>query len=184
MITSSLSIMELLKNKLFEFPALVDGLKNKDYNFLELLEAWMKETEAILVNHKFSEGAIIAGYRSRIIAPLFADTQKRSARKRQLQVASEVLFEIQNTVFLVINPIEIKIDEARNLLIHLLSITKQSEAIKYNESIDFQSFISQIWKLFSTHEQLKPSSIKILTLVSQIDALRIMAEEINLSEWK
>lgn len=183
MTTSSLSLLEALKNKLFEFPALVDALKNKDYNFLERLETWMKETETILVNNKQSESAVIAGYRSKIIAPLFTDTQKRSARKRQLQVASEVLFDLQNTIFLVISPIESRVNEARDLLTHLLNITKQSGALKYNESTDFQIFTNQLWKLFSTHEQLKPSSLKILTLISGTDALRIIAEEINLAEW-
>ena len=182
--TSSLSFIESLKNKLLEFPALVDSLKNKDYNFLELLESWMKETETILKNNKISECAVIAGYRSKIIAPLFAESQKRSKKKRQLQMTSEVLFELQGTIISVIKPFEVKVDEARDLLIHLLSILKQSGAIKYTDNTDFQDFITNIWKLFSTHEQLKPSTVKILTLVSQMDALRIMAEEINLSEWR
>ena len=69
-------------------------------------------------------------------------------------------------------------------MIHLLSILKQSGAIKYTEETNFQSFINQIWKLFSTHDQLKSSTVKILTLVSQIDALRIIADEIEITEWK
>lgn len=181
---SSLSIIELLKNKLLEFPALVDSLKNKDYNFLELLESWMKETETILKNNRISECAVISGYRSKIIAPLFSESQKRSVKKRQLQQASEILFDLQFTILSIIKPYEIKVNEARDLLIQVLSIVKQSELIKYKDQIVFQEFVNSIWLLSSTNEQLKPATVKILTLVSQIDALRIMSEEINLSEWR
>jgi hypothetical protein len=181
---SSLTIIELLKSKLMEFPGLVDSLKKKEYNFLELLETWMKETETILKNNRISECAVIAGYRSKIIIPLFAESQKRSTKKRQLQLASEVLFELQGTIVSVIKPYETKVNEARDLLIQILSIVKQSGAIKYTDQTDFQGFIISIWQLCSTHEQLKPGTVKILTLVSQIDALRIIAEEINLDEWR
>jgi hypothetical protein len=181
---SSLSIIELLKRKLLEFPVLVDSLKNKEHNFLESLETWMKETETILKNHKITECAVISGYRSKIIAPLFAESQKRSARKRQLQQAAEILFELQHTIVSVIKPYEIRVNEARDLLIQILSIVKQSGAIRYTEQTVFQEFINNIWQVCSTNEQLKPATVKILTLVSRVDTLRIIAEEINLDEWR
>jgi len=84
----------------------------------------------------------------------------------------------------VIKPYETNVNEARDLLKQLLSIVKQSGGIKYSDQLDFQVFITSIWQLFSTHEQLKPGTLKILTLISQIDALRIIAEEIDLIEWK
>lgn len=181
---SSLSIVESLKGKLLEFPVLVDSLKNKDYNFLELLEVWMKETEGILKQNRISECAVIAGYRSKIIAPSFAESQKRSVKKRQLQLASENMFELQNTIISVIKPYQIKVDEAWDLIIQILSVVKQSGAIKYTNQTVFQQFINNIWQLCFTHEQLKPFTVKILTIISQVDALRIIAEEINLDEWR
>lgn len=181
---SSLSIIELLNSKLIEFPDLVDSLRKKDYNFLELLENWMKEIETILKNNRISECAVIAGYRSKIIAPLFTESQKRSTKKRQLQLASEIMFELQDTVLTVIKPHEIKVNEAKDLLIHLLSIVKQSGTLKYTNQINFQEFINSIWQLCSTHDQLKQGTVKILTLISQIDVLRLIAEEINLVEWR
>ena len=181
---SSLSIIELLNGKLLEFPDLVDSLRKKDYDFLELLEKWMKEIETILKDNRISECAVIAGYRSKIIAPLFAESQKRSVKKRQLQQASEIMFELQNTILSVIKPHETKVNEARDLLIHLLSIIKQSTSLNYTDQTNFQEFVLSIWKLCSTHEQLKQGTIKILTLISQTDALRIIAEEINIVEWR
>ena len=181
---SSLTIVESLKGMLLRFPALVDCLQNKNFNFLSLLENWMREAETILINNQIAECSEIAGLRSKIIAPLFAGQHGRSNKKMQLQIASGLLYEIQKTIISVLKRYEIKVDGARDLLINLLSILKQSGAIKYSDSIDFQSFINHIWNMFSTHEQLKPGTVKILTLISQIDALRIIAEEINLEEWR
>jgi len=181
---SLLSIIEPLKNKLLEYPVLANSLKNKDYNFLELLENWMKETETILKNNNIAQCAKIAGLRSKIIAPIFDESRGGSTKKRQFHLAAESMYEIQDTILSVINPYEQKVNEARDLLKHLLSILKQSGAIKYTEGTEFQYFINQIWTLFLTHEQLKPSMVTILTLISQVDALRIIAEEIELTEWK
>jgi hypothetical protein len=181
---SILTIIELLKTKLLEYPVLVDSLKNKDYNFLELLESWMKETETILKNNNIAQCAKIAGLRSKIIAPIFDESRGRSTKKRQFHIAAESMYEIQDTILSVINPYEQKVNEARDLLKHLLSILKQSGAIKYTDGTEFQYFINQIWTLFSTHEQLKPSMVTVLTLISQVDALRIIADEIELTKWK
>lgn len=181
---SSLTIIISLKSKLLEFPNLVDSLKNKDPDFIEFLEKWMKEVETILKNNGISECAVIAGYRSKLIAPLFDETQRRSKKKQQLQLASEIMFALQDTLLLVIKPHEIKVNEARDLLIQLLSIVKQSSTLKYTDQTDFQEFILRVWQICSTNEQLKQGTIKILTLISQIDALRILSEEINLAEWR
>ncbi len=181
---SKLTIIESLETKLLAFPDLVDSLKNKDYNFLAMLESWMKETEAILRNNNIAQCSKIAGLRSKIIAPIFDESRGRSARKRQLLIASELLYELQDVVLSILKSYEIKVNEARDLLIHLLSILKQSGAIKYTNEVNFQNFITQIWKLSSLHEQLKPITVKILTLVSQVDALRIIADEIEITEWR
>lgn len=182
--TSILSIIEPLLLKLLDFPALVDSLKNKDHNFLELLEEWMKDTETILKNNNIAQCSKIAGFRSRIIAPKFGETHGRSTKKRQLNVAAESMFEIQETILLVIDPLQQRIDDARKLIKNLLSVLRQSGAIKYTDNMDFQYFINQIWTLCKNHDQLKPSVVSILAVISQVDALRIMAEEINLNEWK
>jgi len=181
---SSLTIIESLKGKLLEFPALVDSLNKREFNFLALLETWMKETERILKDYSMSECAVIAGYRSKLLAPLFAEPQKRSTKKQQWQLASALLFDLQETVVKVIRPYEMKVNEARDLMVQLLGIVQQSGAIHYTDQTNFQEFISSIWQLCSTNDQLKPGAAKILTLVSRIDALRIIAAAIEPEEWR
>jgi hypothetical protein len=180
---SSISISESLKNKLLSFPTLVDNLQNKDNSFLINLENWMKDIETIFKNNNISHVSEMAGFRSKILAPLFSESQNRSAKKRQIQVASECLYDIQRTVLAVLNPYELKVNEAKDIVLQLLVILSQSGSVKYI-NFDFQGFVNQIWAVFSTHEQLKPSTAKILTLVSQPDAVRIIAEEINLEDFK
>lgn len=181
---SAISIIEELKAKLLQFPALVDGLKNKDSDFLPKLETWMKETEAILKQYRITECATVAGYRSRILVPLYAERQQRPAKKQQLQLASEILFDLQQTLVAVLKPYELKVNEARDLMVYMLSVVHQSGAMKYTDTTVFQEFLSGIWQLSANHEQLKPLVSKILSLVSPVDALRIMAEEIRINEWK
>lgn len=180
---SPITIVESLKIKLLQFPKLVDSLQNKDNTFLLNLENWMKDIETIFNNNNISEVSEIAGLRSKILAPLFSDSQNRSAKKRQIQVAAACLYDIQSTVLAIVNPYEIKINEAKDIVLQLLVILSQSGSIKYNNT-DFQGFVNQIWVVFSSHEQLRPSTAKILTLIPQMDAMRLIAEEINLENFK
>jgi len=180
---SRLSIIESLKGQLLLFPDLVNSLKNKDYNFLERLEEWMIETETILKNNNIAQCATIAGIRSKILAPIFDVTKVRSSKKKQVHIAAESMYEIQDIVQTVLKPFEQKVSEAKELLRHLLNIVKQSGAAKYTAETNFQDFINMIWRLFSTHEQLKSSTVSVLSLVSQTDAIRLMADEIEIQEW-
>jgi hypothetical protein len=82
----------------------------------------------------------------------------------------------------IVSPYEIKINEAREIVLQLLQILSQSDSLKFNNA-DFQGFVNQIWTVFSTHEQLRPSTAKILTLIPQMDAVRLIAEEINLEDF-
>lgn len=181
--TSSVVIIESLKTKLLEFPSLVNSLQNKDSSFLPNLERWMLEVELVMKNNNISEVSEIAGFRSKILVPLFAESQTRSSRKRQVHIASDNLYEIQKTVLSVLKPYEIKVDEAKDIILQLLIVLSQSDSVKY-DGIDFQGFLNQIWTVFATHEQLKPSTAKILSLIPQVDALRIIAEEINLEDFR
>jgi hypothetical protein len=181
---SKLSIIESLTNKLFVFPDLVDSLKNKDFNFLELLEIWMKETEIILKNNNIPQCSKIAGLRSQIIVPIFEESRGRTTKKKQLLIAAQSMNEIQSTILSVIELYDQKVSEARDLIKHLLSVLKQSGAIKYADDTNFQDFVNLLWKILSTHEQLKSTTVSILTLISQTDTLRIIADEIEINEWK
>ena len=181
---SILDITYNLKSKLLEFPSIVNSLEKKDFNFLSNLMMWIKDTEEILKTYNISETSELAGLRSRILSPRFSDTRNASVKKLQIKIASEVLYDVQNTVLKVLKPYETKIDECRELIRQLLSIVNQTGAIKYDDNIEFQNFINGIWSVFINHNQLKPGAVKLQTLISKTDISRIIAEEIKLEEWK
>ncbi|SDC68663.1 hypothetical protein [Williamwhitmania taraxaci] len=179
---SLLNIVIPLRAQLLLFPAIVNSLERKEFDFLPHLDRWMKEVEAILVNNSIPDCAEVAGFRSKILAPAFAHTHKVSTRKQQVSVAAGVLYDVQNLVLNVLKPYEIKVGESRELISQLLSMVKQTGAVKY-ENGDFQSFINTLWNLFCTHQQLKPGAAKLQTLLSSADIMRLMAEEVEPSEW-
>ncbi|MDG2433066.1 hypothetical protein [Flavobacterium sp.] len=180
---SSITIIESLKEKLMCYPTLVDSLQKKDSTFLPSLEHWMKEVETIFKTYNISECSEIAGLRSKILAPLYSDNQRSAIKKKQYFVAAEVLYDIQRTVSEVIKPHELRVEEARDLILQLLGIIQQTDSVKYNSKNNFQDFINQLWTIISTHEQLKPTTIKIHSLLIQPDVIRIIANEIKLEEW-
>ncbi len=182
--TSALVLTETVKEKLLKFSSIVSKLQNKEPDFIIVLEDWIKEIETIFKNNNISESSELAGLRSKIIAPMFADTTRLAAKKKQWQVAAEILYDLQRTVLEVLKPYEIKVEESRNILLQLLGILKQTEAVKFNNGDNFQYFVNKIWEIFKTHEQLKPSTFKILSLISEADAQRIIAEEILLNDWQ
>lgn len=180
---SSLAITEAVTTKLLQFPALVDHLHNRDTAFMPLLEAWMKAIETIFRDHNIAESAAIAGLRSKVVATLFAGTSRVAAKKNQLKVAAEILYDLQHIVLNVLEPHAQKIKEAKAILSQLLGLLQQTGMVTYQPGSDFQSFVTRVWHTCTTQEQLKPGAIKILTLVSQADVLRIIAGEIELSNW-
>ncbi len=182
--TSSLVLTETVKEKLLRFSSIVNKLQSKAPDFIALLEDWIKEVETVFKNNNISESSELAGLRSKIIAPMFANTTRLAAKKKQWQVAAEVLYDLQRTVLEVLKPYEIKVEESRDILIQLLGVLKQTAAVKFKSGDNFQSFVNKIWDIFKTHEQLKPSTIKILSLISEADAQRIIAEEIELGNWQ
>ena len=47
--------------------------------------------------------------------------------------------------------------------------------------MDFNQMIQTLWASFSAHEQLKGAIARILVLINRSDALRILAEEVDIS---
>lgn len=180
---SPLIITELLKKQLICFPELVDSLRAKDINFLKKFEAWLKESETILKNQNIADCSSIAALRSKLAVPLFSFEKRISVKKKQTQIASEILYDSQNILLNVLKPYELKVNSSRELIVQLLGVVKQTGAVKYNPGMGFQSFVDQLWAFVSANEQLKPGLIKVLTLVPYSDAKRLIAEVIEPGEW-
>lgn len=177
---SILDLARVLNDELLAFPAIVDRLEKKDPDFLNYLLAWIKRIEEIFLSYNISEVSLLAGIRSRIIASQY-DHSRHSQRKReQLKTAAKSLFDLQSIVLSVLKPYDSKIDEARSLIRQLLGVAEQFELISFKTPDNFQALVEKLWVLFQEHEQLKPGAVKVKTIISETDALRIIAEEVDL----
>lgn len=181
------SIVDLttkLRTQLLSFGGLVTGLEQKDVNFLPDLVAWLKSTEDILNAHNVAEASELGGYRSKLIVPKLMEGQKTSLRRAQLRIAAEMMFDVQTSVQVIYKPHQSTIEEAQQLARQLLSVALQADVIHYDEERGFQGLVNELWTLFTTHPQLKPIFARMRVLVLEPDALRIIADEIVLSDWK
>lgn len=168
----------LLKQSLL-VPELVTQAAHKDTSFLENLNRWLLDTEEVMRRHNIAKCSEIAGLRSKIIAVSYAREAKISKRKRLLSVATSIIYDAQGTVLSILEPIENRLEEARDAIRQLLGVAYQADMV--NPNIDFNAMVQTLWTTLSTHEQLKGAVASILVLVNRSDALRILAEEIDIS---
>lgn len=172
---------DLLKQSLL-IPDLVTKSANNDMNFLPSLNQWLLDTEKIMKKYNISKCAEIAGLRSKIVSASYSIEPKMHKRKRQFSVATSIIYEAQSTVLSILEPIESRIEEARDTIRQLLGVAYQANMI--NQNMDFNQMIQTLWASFSTHEQLKGAITRILVLINRSDALRILAEEIDISMFE
>lgn len=173
-----------LRQLLLRFPELVDGLQSKDPRLPGRLEEWLKEGEEILKASGMPECARLAGFRSRLLAPMHDTTGRRSSiRKRRYEVAAAMLFDVQAALLAVYSPIDERLQSCRDVVRQLLAAVEQTGVARYDAEAGFESFVNELWALLTTHEQLKPGMAKVRSLVSAIDARLLLAESIDLESW-
>ena len=177
---SYLNIYEALLKQSLLIPELVSKSAHKDTTFLTHLNQWLLATEEVMKKNSIAQCAEIAGLRSKIISASYhTDVKGSNKRKHQLSVATSIIYEAQSTVLRVLEPIENRMNEARDAVRQLLGLAYQANMI--DPDMDFNLLIQTLWSTFATHEQLKGIAARILILVNQSDALRLLAEEIDLS---
>ncbi len=180
---STLNLVISLKANLLAFPRLVNSLEKKQISFLDELILWITKSEEVLIAYNISEVAELAGLRSKLTSPKYIDQRGTSIKKLQLRIAAESLYDIQHVVLKVLNPIELKVEECRELIRQLLLIVSQTQVVKYNQDLPFSELINAVWQFIVSSEQLKPGVIKLKTTLTMSDIQMLIAEEINLEDF-
>lgn len=175
---SHIDMYEALLKQSLLIPELVTKSAHKDNDFLEYLNQWLLDTEAIMKKFNISKCSEIAGLRSKIIATSYSATPKTSKKKQILSSATSIIYDAQSTVLSVLEPIEHRLTEAKASIRQLLGVAYQANMIDPN--MDFNQMIPFLWATFSNHEQLKGVTSNILVLIDRSDALRILAEEMDI----
>ncbi|HMO63599.1 MAG TPA: hypothetical protein PKC39_16045 [Ferruginibacter sp.] len=182
MLKPVLDTLDTLKGKLFMMPEIVDKLHQKENNSTDHLICWLRETEEILRKSGYAQCAEMAGLRSRILAAEFSEERRYSKKKEKIRIALEIIYDAQSVIIKLIAPMEDKVNEVRMIINQILLIFKPSGILEYDEKYDFNVFIQGIWHMFKANEQVGGGISKILTFVNQSDAIRILAEEIDLEK--
>jgi hypothetical protein len=180
---SDINLVTQLKGNLLEFPGIVNSLEQKDGGFVSTLLAWIKKNEDILASYNISEVSELAGLRSKVLAAKLTDDKKILPRKAQFKMAAAVLYELQNSILHILKPVELKVEECRELVRQLLLIVSQAGLFSYQPGQPFETLINEIWQFISTNEQLKAGAVKLKTVLIQTDIQLMLAEEINLEDF-
>lgn len=180
---SIVHLVNVLKEKLFEFPKIVNKLENKDLDFIPVFNQWLQKSEEILATYNISTISEISGIRSKIIAVRYAETKNASNKKLQLKVAADSLFDAQHILLNILIPYETKVEDSKELIRQLLQIVSQAKIIKFNKKESLQYLIDEIWQFIISNDQLRPGAVKLKSTLPIEDIHILIAEEINLEDF-
>lgn len=180
---SQFILVSQLKEKLQEFPGIVSSLEKKDPYFIDKIMLWLKASEDIFSTYNISEVSEIAGFRSKIIAARITEGRGVNIKKNQIKAASGILYDIQNSVLTVLTPYERKISECREIVKQLLVLTVQTRTQIYDENLPFEDFIKKIWLYILSENDLRMGAIKLKSLLSEMDIIMLIGDEIELSDF-
>lgn len=180
MLKPVIDLMDDIKTQLFQVPYLADTVQKKENSTVDKLVEWLKTTEDILQKKGYAECASLAGLRTKLFVPEFETEQRTARRKCQLRIAAEILYDAQNILSGLVQPMEQKINEVRATVVQILFVFKPTGIFKSDHCTDFNNYVQGLWNMFKTHEQVGGAISKILSQVNQSDAIRILAEEIEL----
>lgn len=179
---SILSITNELNEQLFKVGKLVDLIENKERSSLIKFRDWLYETEEIMKKYNIPHGSFLSSNRAQLANFL---PEKETNKKKQLfHFTANLLVEAQETIWRSNSLNSQKIESSTELLSQLLNYVYHSKAFIFDANQCFSSFLETIWSFMNTNEQLKEMAIQVTSQISKADALRIIAEEINLEELK
>jgi hypothetical protein len=171
MFRSTLQLTRQLSDALLQFAALVRLFERKSPQALPQLLSWIDATEQVLSGHRLVASADVAGFKSRVLAPMFDDDRRGTLRRR--------LHDLQQSVQLALQPHAIKVEQARGIARHLLQIVAQSGAVPWDPAMSYEDMVDRIWLFCTGHDQLKPLAAQLKTLLSASDIRLLLGEEID-----
>lgn len=180
---SQFILVSQLKERLQEFPKIVSSLEKKDPFFIEKTLSWLKSAEDILSTYNISEVSEIAGLRSKILAGKLSDERGFNTKKNQIKIAANLLYDSQNCVINVLLPHEGKMNECRDITKQILAVAAQKKGLHYTTEIDFNDFVQKVWWYILADNDLKIGGVKLKSLLSEMDIIMLIADEIDLEDF-
>nr|WP_315031985.1 hypothetical protein [uncultured Chryseobacterium sp.] len=180
---SQFILVSQLKEQLLDFPKIVSSLEKKDPLFVEKTLSWLKAIEDILSTNTISEVSEIAGFRSKILAGKISDQRGFNTKKNQIKITAHLLYDAQNCVLTVHLPHERKMNECRDITKQLLALTAQTKALLYTPEVKFEDFVQRIWWYILSDNDLKIGGVKLKSMLSEMDIIMLIADEIEIKDF-
>lgn len=180
---SQFILVSQLKEKLQEFPNIVSNLEKKDPFFIEKILSWLTSVEEIFSTNNISEVSEVAGFRAKILAGRFSDERGFNTKKNQIKIAANLLYDAQNCVINVLLPHEGKMNECRDITKQILALTVQKKGLNYTNEIDFNDFVQRVWWYILSDSDLKIGGVKLKSMLSEMDIIMLIADEIDLEDF-
>ena len=179
MIRPILDSVSSLKSQLMLMPTIVDHIQRKEKKSIDELTEWLRKTEDILQKLGYAQCAELAGLRGKLLTPEFSHLKRMSKKKEKLRIASLTVYDAQEVISQLLIPLEEKLEEARNIVRQILLAIQPTGMLEVDHCQDMSNIIQGIWFTLRENQHLGGGISKILSLISQTDAMRILAEEIS-----
>jgi len=174
----------ILGKYLSEIPTFVTSFSSKEGSVVQRWLDWLTLLESELEKHNIPQSAQIAGYRSSIIAVAFdPEIERRTHRKKkQFHRAVVSVQPVQQILSDKHAELDIKITQVRELLRQVLIAAKDAGMVRYDPKTNFTDFLESLILKLKHHEQIGPEINSGIASIGKTDFLRLMAEEIDVSE--
>jgi chorismate mutase len=183
MIVSPVQAAYALTNLLLELPIIVSNVEAKSAASITEGVDWLNRSQAVLLSNRMPQAAQLAAIKAKLSTFQQVPERRGSARQRERQAFLEHVSAMQRAVMSALQPLEQRIDSARPLARQLLQLVAMGGALKADPTTDLMVFVEQIWSLATAHDQLKPIAMQIRVALSRQDALLILADEVDLTDF-
>ncbi|WP_224483033.1 hypothetical protein [Robertkochia aurantiaca] len=178
--TSYLHIYKLLSNQKQGAVSKIQALiENDDLSASDEMYAWLQKLEDVLRRNRFVQFNDIAKYRANLLSSRIAIDRRIPRKKQQLEAALALITPVTKTLEDVMKPIEKSLEEIHQTIRELLIEANERGDAKWNNGLDFSEFIHALWRHFIYKDPYKQRALPILQVISENDALEILASEFH-----
>ena len=174
--------LEEIQNLLLRIPRLVNGLEQRDPNFVQNVRQWLTIVEEVLVNNRMPLSGNIAALRGTLNAtergafpPGLTFHGRPTARKIREATGADVIRRAGELISNAVQDDVSRIGEAERLSHQLIALGKSMGLIVggVSDSTGTQK-LKDIWNTISADPNIAPGAVRLESLVGQNDALILL----------
>jgi hypothetical protein len=179
--------LEEIQNLLLRIPRLVDGLEQRDPNFVQNVRQWLTVVEEVLVNNRMPLSGNIAALRGTLDAtergafpPGLTFHGRPTARKIKEATGADVVRRAGELISNALQEDVSRIAEGERLSHQLIALAKSMGLFAggISDGTSTQK-LKDIWNTISADPNVAPGAVRLESLVGQNDALILLDRAIT-----